>query len=103
MLMTWLKRILGLAVVAALGYGGYTMIQPQPVAVDLATIGRGGVETTIDEEGETRVKDIYRISAPIAGKLERLTVQVGDAVQKRAADRPYPASRSADAQYPHPA
>jgi len=82
MVTKWLKRIalvvLGVAVVS----GAYTMIRPQPVSVDMVIITRGDIETTIDEEGETRVKDIYRVSAPIAGKLERLDVQIGTEVAK---------------------
>jgi hypothetical protein len=43
-------------------------------------ISRGAFEVTVTEEGETRVKEVYRISAPIAGKLERLTLHAGDRV-----------------------
>ena len=67
---------------AGLAVGARFMLAPQPVPVDIATIARGGIETTIDEEGKSRVKDIYRISAPITGKLERLAAEVGDAVAK---------------------
>ena len=61
---------------------GYFFLAPQTVAVDLATIDRGGLEVTIDEEGETKVKEIYRISAPITGKLERVSIDVGDRVKE---------------------
>ena len=79
---TWLKRGALVLIAAAIVYGAWAMLQPQPVAVDLAAVTRGAIEKTIDEEGETRVRDIYRISAPTAGKLERLTVQVGDRIMK---------------------
>lgn len=82
MFMKWLKRLGVLVVVAAIAAGAYTMIKPQPVPVDIATIARGDIETTIDEEGQTRVKDIYRVSAPTTGKLERLALKVGDEVKK---------------------
>ena len=82
MLAKWMKR-LGLALlVIGLAIGAHFMLRPQPVPVDIAVIARGEIETTIDEEGETRAKDVYRISAPLTGKLERLTVQAGDAVAK---------------------
>ncbi|MGI9511458.1 MAG: efflux RND transporter periplasmic adaptor subunit [Anderseniella sp.] len=58
----------------------YMFFAPQPVAVDLATVDRGQLEVTVDEEGETQVRDIYRISAPITGKLERVDIEVGDRV-----------------------
>ncbi len=65
-----------------LGISGlvYFFLAPQPVAVDLASVDRGKLEVTIDEEGETQVKEIYRISAPITGKLERVDIEVGDRV-----------------------
>jgi HlyD family secretion protein len=59
----------------------YFFLVPPPVSVDLATIDRGILEVTVDEEGETQVKEIYRISAPITGKLERLDIHVGDEVR----------------------
>jgi HlyD family secretion protein len=66
----------------ALGLAGlaYLFFAPQPVAVDLAAVDRGRLEVTVDEEGETEVKEIYRVSAPITGKLERVDIQVGDRV-----------------------
>jgi HlyD family secretion protein len=77
-------RMLKAAVFALLILGvaglGYWFFAPQPVAVDLAAVDRGRLEVTVDEEGETQVKEIYRISAPITGKLERVAIQVGDRV-----------------------
>jgi HlyD family secretion protein len=61
---------------------GYFFLAPQPVAVDLAAVDRGKLEVTIDEEGETQVKEVYRISAPITGKLERIDIEVGNSVHK---------------------
>jgi HlyD family secretion protein len=36
---------------------------------------------TLDEEGETRLHDVFRLSAPVTGHLRRVEVHVGDAVQ----------------------
>ncbi len=71
--------VLALIVLGVAGLG-YLFFAPQPVAVDLASVDRGRLEVTVDEEGETQVKEIYRISAPITGKLERVDIQVGDSV-----------------------
>ena len=71
--------LLALIVLGVAGLG-YLFFAPQPVAVDLASVDRGRLEVTVDEEGETQVKEIYRISAPITGKLERVDIQVGDRV-----------------------
>ncbi|MDP6704968.1 MAG: HlyD family efflux transporter periplasmic adaptor subunit [Alphaproteobacteria bacterium] len=53
---------------------------PRPVPVDLAEIRRGLVRVTIEDEGETRVKDIYVVSAPLAGRLLRIEREVGDRI-----------------------
>jgi HlyD family secretion protein len=53
---------------------------PQPVAVDLATIGRGPLQVTVDGEGMTRVREVYTVSAPLAGRVMRTPLKVGDPV-----------------------
>ena len=54
---------------------------PRPVEVELATVTQGPFETTIDEDGKTRLADRYVVSAPLAGKLARITLKEGDAVE----------------------
>jgi len=82
MITKWLKRISIVMLVFVVLFAAYYMIKPRPVLVDMVVIARGDIETTIDEEGETRVKDIYRVSAPVAGKLERLDVRIGTRMAK---------------------
>jgi HlyD family secretion protein len=55
---------------------------PKPVAVEVAKAARGQLRVTVEEEGRTRVKDRFVISAPVAGYLRRITLDVGDAVKK---------------------
>jgi HlyD family secretion protein len=54
--------------------------RPQPVAVDFAEVTRGRLTVTIDEEGETRVRDVFLLSAPVAGRMRRIEIEVGDQV-----------------------
>ncbi len=54
--------------------------RPRAVVVDLVTIERGPLEITVDEEGETRVHDVYVLSAPVAGRMRRVDLHAGDAV-----------------------
>jgi HlyD family secretion protein len=54
---------------------------PHPVAVDVASVTRGDMSVTVDEEGQTRVKDRYVISAPVAATVERITLAAGDRVE----------------------
>ena len=53
---------------------------PRPVEVDLSPVTQGHFETTIDEDGKTRLADRYVVSAPLAGRLARITLKEGDAV-----------------------
>jgi HlyD family secretion protein len=53
---------------------------PRPVPVDLWTVERGRLEVTVDEDGETRVRDVYLVSAPISGHLRRIDADIGDPV-----------------------
>lgn len=53
---------------------------PRSVAVDLAAVTPGSLVVTIDEEGETRVRDTFVLSAPVAGRMSRIDAEVGDAV-----------------------
>jgi HlyD family secretion protein len=54
--------------------------RPRPVPVDFAQVTRGRLTVTIDEEGETRVRDVFALSAPVAGRARRIEVEVGDPV-----------------------
>ena len=53
---------------------------PRAVMVDLVEIAPGPLVVTLDEEGETRVHDVYTLSAPVAGRVQRINWLVGDPV-----------------------
>lgn len=54
---------------------------PRAVEVELATVDRGTVREELVDEGRTRMEEVYEISAPVAGRLLRVTVEPGDAVR----------------------
>ena len=54
--------------------------RPRPVMVDLIEVRRSPLMVTLDEEGETRVHDVYTLSAPVAGRVQRIDRHVGDPV-----------------------
>lgn len=68
--------LLALALLAALVYG----FLPGPVPVDVAAVSRGRLAITVDEEGKTRVRERYVVSAPVAGHARRIELKVGDAL-----------------------
>jgi HlyD family secretion protein len=54
---------------------------PKPVPVEIAPVERGHLVVTVDEEGMTRVKNRYVISAPVAGQLRRIDWKPGAIVE----------------------
>jgi HlyD family secretion protein len=56
------------------------LIRPQPIEVRTKDVERMRFEQTIDEEGLTRVRDRFVVSAPIAGQVSRARLEVGDPV-----------------------
>jgi len=56
------------------------LFRPQPVPVDMATIAEGPIQVTVSDEGETRVKDVFVVSAPLAGLMRRIELKAGDPV-----------------------
>jgi HlyD family secretion protein len=72
------RRILLIAFfVAIAGMIVYAFL-PKPVPVDVASVTRGPMRVTVDEDGKTRIKDRYVISAPLAGRLLRIQLKPGD-------------------------
>ena len=79
----WHGRLLFWSLIAAAALVVIFMaIRPQPVWVESVAASRQNLEVTIVEEGQTRVQDRYVISAPVAGYLRRIELQVGDAVEQ---------------------
>ncbi len=74
--LSWLVVLL--VIVAALAYG----FRPLPRRVDVATATRGPMQVAVEQEGKTRVVDRYVISAPVAGTVCRIDLDVGDRVAK---------------------
>lgn len=75
----WISVItIALIVIAVVVYG----FMPRPVPVDLVKVSRGIMSVTIEEEGKTRVKDRFVISAPVSGYVRRIKFDAGDQVKK---------------------
>lgn len=67
-----------LIVIVGVGYG----FMPKPVPVDIVKAVRSGMKVIVEEEGKTRVRDRFIISAPVPGYLRRVELKVGDIVNK---------------------
>jgi HlyD family secretion protein len=76
----WLRQgvwsaLIGLAIAGAIWFAW-----PRPIPVDLMTVVKGPMEVAVEDEGRTRVRHVYTVSAPIAGKVLRTPRHVGDSV-----------------------
>lgn len=78
----WLRRLLALLVLAGVAVGVALALRPRPVEVEAATIVRGPLQVTVDDDGRTRVKDRHVVTAPLAGNLARIELHPGDGVQE---------------------
>lgn len=74
------KAFVFLVTAIVVGGLGYAFL-PQPVEVDLVEVGRGTLRVTVDQEGKTRIHDKYVVSAPLAGRILRITMRPGDPVE----------------------
>ncbi|MFZ9509513.1 MAG: efflux RND transporter periplasmic adaptor subunit [Burkholderiaceae bacterium] len=55
---------------------------PRALAVDVGTVSEGVFERTLARDGKTRLSQRHVITAPVAGRLQRITLREGDAVQR---------------------
>jgi HlyD family secretion protein len=80
--MPWRQRIL-LAVLLLLATLAIVWaFLPRPVPVETAVVSRGPLRVTVEEEGKTRLRDRFVVSAPVAGYVRRVGLEVGDPVAK---------------------
>lgn len=56
-------------------------LRPSPLPVSTAEVTRGAFVESVDEEGQTRLRDTFTVSAPIAGFLQRVRPEPGDTVE----------------------
>jgi HlyD family secretion protein len=54
---------------------------PRPMPVETAHVVVGTLRATVNEEGKTRIKQRYVVSAPVAGQLRRIPFKAGAEVQ----------------------
>lgn len=59
---------------------GYLALRPNRVDVDLALATVGPLQETVGDEGRTRSRHRHLVTAPVAGRVERIAFEVGDSV-----------------------
>ena len=69
--------VAGLALVALVAWA----LRPRPITVETAPVARGVFELTVSDDGKTRVRERYVVSAPLAGRIDRIELEEGDRVK----------------------
>lgn len=67
------------ALVAVIGFLVWAFL-PRPVEVEVAEVARRPLEIVVEEEGEARIREVFTVSATMAGKLQRISLHPGDSV-----------------------
>ncbi|MGE5278663.1 MAG: efflux RND transporter periplasmic adaptor subunit [Acidobacteriota bacterium] len=81
MTVTTKRGLLAAAALALLAGTAY-LLRPSPVSCEVGRVVRGDLRVTVEEEGKTRIRDRYIISAPAAGRLLRVDLKEGDPVKE---------------------
>jgi len=74
------RVVIWVVLLGAMAAGLVFAFWPQAVPVDFVTLARGPMLVSVDEEGETRVKNVYELSAPLTGRALRIYAEIGDPV-----------------------
>src|SRR6516164_2392981 len=84
----WIKRT-AWSVAIAVGLAGLVWLAwPRPLLVDTAIVTKGSMEGTVDDDGKTEGRHVYTVSAPIAGKVMRISHPMGEnAISRHVGDQ----------------
>ena len=74
------SRMVWAGLVGLLGIFLVWAFWPDAVPVDIEEVSIGEMSVYVEGEGHTRVKDIYKISAPVSGRVLRIDAESGDPV-----------------------
>lgn len=77
-----LRRIILVCVMAAIAAAIVMAFQTRPVLVDTTVVTRGPLQVTVDDDGRTRIREPYIVSAPLTGRLQRISLDPGDTVTR---------------------
>lgn len=72
--------LIGALLAAGLGFAFW----PETVLVDAGKVTRGAMAVGVTDDGVTRAKEYYVVSAPVTGYLARIELEAGDTVDRGA-------------------
>jgi HlyD family secretion protein len=73
----WLPYVGALLLIGLIVAG----LWPRPVPVETAMAAVGALRATVNEEGKTRIKQRFVVSAPVGGQLQRIPFKAGAEIQ----------------------
>jgi len=76
----WVRWALGAAVGALVIATIVLLLAPRAVEADVAKVVRGPIADSVADQGYAQVRDAYVVAAPVAGRLQRIDLRVGDHV-----------------------
>ncbi len=76
-----LRTLIWAVVLLAMILAGAMAMIRNPVDVEYATVTEGPLRVSVQEDGKTRIREKYVVSAPVAGRLTRIKLKAGDAVE----------------------
>lgn len=76
----WQLFLIWGTIISAAAALGYFLFSPAAVRVETALVRRTTLEVVVEDDGRTRIREKYVISANVAGRLSRLELHPGDAV-----------------------
>jgi HlyD family secretion protein len=78
--MRFLKNKRLIAAVLVVAGIGAVAVWPESMEVTVVRATRGPMQVTVDEDGETRVRDRFLVTAPVSGRVHRIEIEPGDPV-----------------------
>jgi len=73
-------RIIIVIATLLIGAGLAWALWPRPIEVETARVERGSFDVMVEEEGQSRIREVFTVSAPVTGQLQRQSLHAGDNV-----------------------
>ncbi|WP_176559533.1 efflux RND transporter periplasmic adaptor subunit [Rubellimicrobium roseum] len=75
-----LRSLLWAALLLLVAGGFAWALWPRPIPVETAAISLQDIQVLVEEEGRSRIREVFTLSAPVPGRMSRLDLHAGDAV-----------------------
>ena len=75
-----LRRLLWVLLALLVAGGLAWALWPEPARVEAAVVDRQDIVVRVEEQGRSRIREVFTVSAPISGRMSRLDLHPGDAV-----------------------